>query len=172
MHNPYASRAHVVCTCRGQVSLTSVTRAAPLRCMAMHACCMCHRASCQLNQSTPELLSVQATASSPHVLTQTLNPKPVIDLLQRCSDAERLGGCVVVSAALLEEALPPLAAGAPASPASGPDPAPGGAAGTPVLLTYGERDADLAPAVLASAAALRRAGELCIRAQFLHSQLH
>lgn len=72
-----------------------------------------------------------------------------------------------MSAALLEEALPPLAAGAPASPARGPDPAPGAAAGTPVLVTYGERDAALAPAVLATAGALRRAGERCVRPHFL-----
>ena len=77
-----------------------------------------------------------------------------------------------MSAALLEEALPPLAAGAPASPASGPDPAPGGAAGTPVLITYGERDAGLAPAALASAGALRRAGEFCTEAPFPLPQLH
>ena len=82
----------------------------------------------------------------------------VIYLLHRGSGAERLGGCVAVSAALLEETLPPLAAGEPAGPASGPDPAAGGAAGTPVLMTYGERDAALAPAVLASARVLRQAG--------------
>ncbi|KAK9825643.1 hypothetical protein WJX81_003864 [Elliptochloris bilobata] len=80
-----------------------------------------------------------------------------LDLALHSRGAQRRGGCIAVSAALLEETLAAAQAPAP-SPAAGREPRGSAAAGTPVLMTYGQRDVQLKPAVLATARVLRQAG--------------